>query len=203
MIHLFLDACALARRYFYDVGSRNIDQLFGLTDSAYLTDMLGIPETAGALRSTFENPQFPTFRRQQFDAAIGLLTNHWRTQYQVLQIDPQAASDATALIYHHNLRGGDAVHLALALKYRDAVLTKEPNDTIIVVTSDDRLADAATAKGLKVFHFWQCQCPSCGVEFRPRKYNMNTCPGCNFTCRCGGPTCTSTYEITAEKLLAL
>ena len=205
MIHLFLDACALVRRYFTDVGSRSIDQLLALQDAAYVTDILAIPEAAGALRGTLGDTRFPEFRQPEFDAAFGLLINHWRTQYEVLQIDEFAANDAMSLIYRHNLRGGDALHLALALRYNATVRSVSGEDAVVLVTSDPQFVSAAAAEGLKVFHFWRCQCPRCGLEFVPRKNakTPQTHPGCDFSCRCGKDQCTSVYQITEEKLMSV
>ena len=203
MTHLFLDACALARRYFTDAGSRNIDQLLALTDTAYCTDILGIPETAGALRATLEDTRWRAFQRPEFEAAMELLLNHWRTQYQVIALNPQAANDAWSLIYRHYLRGADAIHLALALQYHGAVRSADPKDAVVLVTSDHRLIKAATAEGLRVFHFWRCQCPLCGLEFQAKKGKLNKHGNCTFSCNCGRQECTSTYQVTIDKLLAV
>ena len=205
MIHLFLDACALARRYFTDTGSRNIGQLFALDDAANVTDILAIAETAGALRATLEDSRLGNFGRPQFDAAFALLMNHWRAQYEVLQIDERAANDAASLIFRHNLRGADALHLALALRYNATVRSIPREDAVVLVTSDPQLVSAAAAEGLEVFHFWRCQCPKCGLEFVPRKNakTPHTHPGCDFSCRCGKDQCTSVYQITEEKLMSV
>jgi predicted nucleic acid-binding protein len=203
VIHLFFDTCALARRYFSDTGSRNVQQLLALPDAALVTDLLVIAETAGVFRSALNDSHIREFNRREFDEAMSLLPSHWQAQYCVLPLDGRAVTDALSLISRYNVRGPDAIHLALASRYCRAVARKEPQDIVVVVTSDGDLAKVARAERIKVFNFWQCRCPNCDKEFPPKKDKVNVCPACGFMCHCGRDECKSNYRVSADRLLTL
>lgn len=63
--------------------------------------------------------------------------------YILVELTPELAADAQALLLRHALRSGDAVQLASSL-----YLQREIGERILFAAFDDRLNSAARAEGL-------------------------------------------------------
>jgi hypothetical protein len=55
-----------------------------------------------------------------------------------------------SLVLKHNINASDAVVLRSAINWRDSL--KQPSEDLMLWTSDNRLARAAAAEGIKVFN---------------------------------------------------
>ena len=202
----FLDACAVARRYFDDIGSGNIRQIFGMSDSLALAPQIVKPEVASALISS-HNGRF--ISRQEMSNAFLLFEKDLRDSHLlVLEIYDRHFDGAVDVLKRHKIvgegetgsgkagiGGADATYLAMALELSERGRAQE--DQQVFVTADEALYRCACDEpGLKVFHFWSCQCSQCGAVFIPQKGVENTCASCGWTCeRCVAENCRSEMDV--------
>lgn len=85
--------------------------------------------------------------RDERDRLVGLLLQHFDTEYQIALMNTATVSRAMALTQNHRLRGYDAVQLATGLNVNAQYLAAGlPNLTFIA--ADDDLVAAAQAEGL-------------------------------------------------------
>ena len=78
------------------------------------------------------------------DRALASLADDFATLI-VVELTPEIAADARALLLRHRLRAGDAVQLASCL-----YLQREMSQALPFVAFDDRLGEAARHEGLTV-----------------------------------------------------
>lgn len=198
MIFFVTDACALARLYVPDVGSRNMLAIYSYAQSLMIAPNIVYPETISAflesqraglidqqqyvmlrarLRLDIESQKIISarVRRQQLDLAADLLERH--------KLQPRKS-----------LGGADSIYLSLAVDLARRV--KPEGDRVILVTSDGALYNSALDEpDIEVFQFWTCDfgC-TCNKPFIPVKGVMNSCPTCGKTCAvCRYDVCPSTY----------
>lgn len=82
------------------------------------------------------------FTRTELDRAIKKL-NADLAAYIVVELTPELAADAQALLLRHPLRSGDAVQLASCL-----YLQRETSDRVLFAAFDERLNNAARTERL-------------------------------------------------------
>lgn len=202
----FLDACAVARRYFDDIGSGNIRQLFEMADSLALAPEIVKPEVVSALISSY-NGRF--ISREEMSNALLLFEKDLRESHLLVwEMYDRHFDEAVDVLKRHKIveegepgggkagiGGADALYLAMASELSERGRTQ--GDPLIFVTADRALYRCACDEpGLEVFHFWSCQCPQCGKVFIPRKGLENTCEGCGWVCtRCAVENCQSELNV--------
>ncbi len=210
MISFLLDACAMARHYFPDIGTANVDQIFAYPNSIEVIPNLARVETASAMIATFNSG---VIGKDVLDLALTtFLDDVQKHKIIEVEVSDQHISDGIHLLQRHKyiprgqrgtgkagIGGADAVYLAIALSLmREA---KETGDRVILVTSDWALYQSALDEPeLDVFHFWTCQCGECGNVRIPTKAQDNVCPVCGKRCQpCRFENCDSTFTVNFER----
>lgn len=67
----------------------------------------------------------------------------------VVEVDTRLMEESSAVLDHHALKAGDAIHLASALRLKPSAANMEP---VVLVTSDRELSDAGGAEGFEVLN---------------------------------------------------
>lgn len=146
MSDLFFDSSALVKRYLTEVGSTWVNRETHLENGnlivvAEITRVEVAAAIAGRHRAT------GGVTRDERDASVNLLLEHFNTEYQVAPLDAVVIRDAVSLTQQHRLRGYDAVQLATALIINLGYLAAGFNPITFVAADNDLLA-AAAAEGL-------------------------------------------------------
>jgi hypothetical protein len=162
MITFLFDACALARRYFEDIGTANIDQICRHPDSAIVIPNLAYAETTSAIIASYNAGLLD---KDELDDALVLLDlDILALRFTKVKVDDEHIFNAAMLLRRHKvvptgqvgtgkagIGGADAVYLAIAL-----ALTREARrvgDRLILVTSDGVLYQSALDEPeLEAFH---------------------------------------------------
>ncbi len=206
MITFLFDACALARRYFSDIGTANIDQICRYPGSRVVFPNLAYAETVSTIVSAYNAGLLDDFSLSE---SLHLLDSDVVSpSFTKIAVSDMHIYEAGRLLKKHKLvprgrlgsgktgmGGADAIYLAVALSLsREA---RYSGDRVILVTSDRALYQAAQDEpGLETFHFWTCQCSHCGHVRVPVKGRKNTCPVCGKVCDpCSRGLCDSTYRV--------
>jgi uncharacterized protein len=137
---LYIDTSALAKKYIQEQDS---DLVQGWMDEAELvgTALVTRAELASTITRATQSNRLPIRGAQQ---ALKDFRSDWK-DYQRIMIDEAVVARADALACEHNLRGYDAIHLACALAWQDAL-----HETITIATFDSQLAEAARNAGVSV-----------------------------------------------------
>jgi predicted nucleic acid-binding protein len=154
---LFLDACALAKRYLHEgVSTRRMRQITSRFDrwGGFVVSSLIEPEVISAF-GKYARAQAPNevhyykLHPQAVDALRRDLSRPAFTIVPVSDDEIEAAADLLRAHPEYRIGAADAIHLATAL----SLLADGPSKTpIIFVTADRGLAAAARANGLTVFN---------------------------------------------------
>jgi len=137
---LYIDTSALAKKYIQEHDS---DLVQGWMDEAELvgTALVTRAELASTITRAARSDRLPVQGAQQ---ALKDFRSDWK-DYLRIMIDETVVARADALACEHNLRGYDAIHLACALSWQDAL-----HETITIATFDGQLAEAARNAGVAV-----------------------------------------------------
>jgi uncharacterized protein len=138
---VYLDASALVKRYVAETGSRELAALTA-TAEALATSLVSRAEVAAALARAVR---------------LGILDNHGGRQAQRrfsrewphlarIPVTEALVSRAESLAWDHSLRGYDAVQLAAALTWQDAI-----GRDVTLATFDRQLREGATRSGLRAW----------------------------------------------------
>jgi len=208
MIYFVLDACALARIYFPDIGTRNLLQIYDYPDSKILVPHIAYSETISVLISTLNQRLIDDsqYRLAKARLSSDLLS---RKILSVTITDVHVSASEQLLEKHKRqpgrmkLGGADALYLALALQL--ATSLQRFGGRVVLVTSDGALYNSALDEpDIEVFHFWTCDLGCrCGTVWIPIKGSprpprpSNTCPTCGATCDpCSVERCPSRYQVS-------
>jgi predicted nucleic acid-binding protein len=154
---LFLDACALAKRYLHEGEStRRMRQITSRFDrwGGFLVSSLIEPEVISALGKyargkTPHETHYFKLHPQVVDAFRRDLSRPMFTIVPVTDEEVEAAADLLRAHPEYSIGAADAIHLATAL----ALLADDaPETPIVFVTADRGLAAAARENGLTVFN---------------------------------------------------
>ena len=208
MIYFVLDACALARIYFPDIGTRNLLQIYDYPDSKILIPHIAYSETISALISTLN--QHLIDDNQYRLAKATLSSDLLSRKISPVGITDNHVSASGWLLEKHKpqpgrmrLGGADALYLALALKLGSSL--QRFGGRVVLVTSDGALYNSALEEpDIEVFHFWTCDLGcQCGTVWIPTKGSpqpptpSNTCLTCGSTCDpCSVERCPSRYQVS-------
>jgi predicted nucleic acid-binding protein len=137
---VYLDASPLVKRYVAEAGSPEVEALIGEAQ-AIGTAVISRAEVAAALAKAV---RIGLVTREAGAKALQAFNADWEHLVRLQLGEPRAAR-AAALAWEHGLRGYDAVHLASALAWSEAL-----GETVAVATYDRELWRGAKASGLSV-----------------------------------------------------
>jgi predicted nucleic acid-binding protein len=139
-VNLYVDASAIVKRYVVEANSDMTDGWWREAQAVASTE-LGFVEVHAALAKAARVGLIET-RIARRQAAVW--TREWP---DIVRIETNQAllRVAADLTWRRQLRGYDAVHLASALRWRDAL-----GETLTLATFDRALWDAAVSEGLMV-----------------------------------------------------
>jgi predicted nucleic acid-binding protein len=135
---LYLDASALVNRYVAESGSMEIEEAISRAE-AVGTVLVSRAEVAAALANAV---RVHTLAREEALACLQAFREEWPDLVRI-QITDMVIARAEALAWEHSLRGYDAVHLAAASLWQDAM-----GDQVLLSTFDRRLWTIAERVGL-------------------------------------------------------
>jgi uncharacterized protein len=138
---VYLDASALVKRYIVESSSTEVERLVDSATQAG-TAIISRAEVSAALAKAV--------RMHWLDEAdalesLAVFQAHWASLFR-LAIRETTVERADGLAWAHSLRGYEAVHLACALLWQDAV-----GDAVTLATFDEALHEAAAKAGLAVW----------------------------------------------------
>lgn len=113
---LYLDASALVKRYVAERGSMEVAAAVAAASPAG-TAVISRAETAAALAKAV---RMGIITKEDATAALTRFQREW-PHFIRLQVTEALVARAAALAWSHGLRGYDAVHLAAALTWQDAM----------------------------------------------------------------------------------
>jgi predicted nucleic acid-binding protein len=129
---LYFDASALVKRYVREKGSLKVRRL--LASDLPVTSRYSVVEITSALT---RRAREGSISAEDCERAVAALSDDL-TAMLVVELTPELATQAQALLRRHPLRAGDAIQLASCLQLRE-----ESGEPIPLVVFDDRLAVAA------------------------------------------------------------
>ena len=135
---VYLDASALVKRYVAEAGSAEVESLIAGAQ-AVGTALVSRAEVAAALAKAV---RAGIATREAAVKGLETFNADWNHLMR-LQIGEPLAARAATLAWEHGLRGYDAVHLAAALVWREAL-----GEAVTVATYDRELWRGAQASGL-------------------------------------------------------
>ena len=138
---VYLDASALVKRYVAEAGSPDVEKLIG---GARATGT-GVVSRAEVVAALARAARMGVVTRGAAAKALGAFTSDWEHLIR-LQLSEPLAARAASLAREHGLRGYDAVHLASALVWHEAL-----GETITLATYDRELWRGAQVSGLSAW----------------------------------------------------
>lgn len=227
-IAIVLDASALARIFYDDIGKNNLEKILAHPTSTLFTPEIGIIETVSALLAACNDNMVS---QQEYQLAVSALYNMIEDgDLKVLSPAQDYIKNCIAILEKYKRQPGkafdgvDSVYILTSRLIADAL---PQNDvTVVFVTSDNNLYNACIEEdSFEAFHFWTCNLGCGHNEFIPKKYakdkpakyetcancgsqvlieqakaSTNRCPTCGKHCPiCSYDVCPSTYTIDLEK----
>jgi predicted nucleic acid-binding protein len=155
---LYLDASALVKRYVTEVGSAEVAAAISRA-AATATALISRAEVAAALAKAV---RVNVVTEEESLAALQVFRNDWVDLVRV-QVTELVVARADALAWEHGLRGYDAVQLASALIWKDAL-----GEQVTLATFDKHLWTVAESVGFSVYpadlpatlQSWKAACKS-------------------------------------------
>lgn len=135
---LYLDASALVKRYVAEPGSAEVNEAISKA-GVIGTALISRAELAAALAKAV---RMDVLTREDALASLQVFRNEWPDLVRV-QVTEIVIARADTLAWEHSLRGYDAVHLAAASLWQDAM-----SEQVTLSTFDRQLWAAAKRVGL-------------------------------------------------------
>lgn len=135
---LYLDASALVKRYVAEPGSSEVNEAI-TTAEAVGTVIISRAEVAAALAKSV---RLKVLTQEQASAGLNVFRNEWLDLVRV-QVTELVVTRADSLAWEHHLRGYDAVQLAAASIWQEAL-----GAAVTMATFDQHLWTAAKRVGL-------------------------------------------------------
>ncbi len=135
---LYLDASALVKRYVAEPGSAEVNEAISKAE-VIGTALISRAEVAAALAKAV---RMDSLTREDALASLQVFRNEWPDLVRV-QVTEMVIARADAFAWEHGLRGYDAVHLAAASLWQDAM-----SEQVTLSTFDRRLWTVAERVGL-------------------------------------------------------
>ena len=139
-MNLYLDTSALTKRYINEPGTDDV-RAWIRAAAVIATALLTRAEIAAGLTRLHHRG---VITQEDYRLALESFRLDW-TGYQRVPINEELVTRADSLACQHGLRGYDAVHLASALVWQEALMLP-----VTLATYDQELADAAEKSGLNV-----------------------------------------------------
>jgi len=149
---LFLDACALAKRYLPEqLSSRRVREITGRFDrwgGFVVSSFIELEVISAIAKYSREHPSYSTHLLKRHKGAV----DHFRKElshaaFEIVYLDDdllEEAADYLRLHPEYSIHAGDAVHLMTAIKVRAKL---GPGQVLVFVTADAGLEAAARAEG--------------------------------------------------------
>ena len=138
---LYLDASALVKRYVAEPGSPEVSAAISQAEVTG-TALISRAEVAAALAKAV---RVNALTQEEALACLQVFRNEWPDLVRV-QVTEMVVARADALAWDHGLRGYDAVHLAAASAWQDAI-----GGRVVLATFDRHLWTAAESMGLEAY----------------------------------------------------
>ena len=135
---LYLDASALVKRYVAEPGSPEVSDAISRADVVG-TALISRAEVAAALAKAM---RVGALTQEEASACLQVFRGEWPDLMRV-QVTEMVVARAATLAWEHGLRGYDAVHLAAASLWQDAL-----GEKVMLSTFDRQLWKAAMQVGL-------------------------------------------------------
>ena len=139
MNYFFLDASALVKRYVAELGSSEVSAAISMAHVTG-TALLSRAEVEAALAKAV---RLQALTQEDGLASLQVFRNEWPDLVRV-QVTEMVVAQAGAFAWDHSLRGYDAVHLAAASVWQDAL-----GDRVTLATFDKQLWIAAGSVGFE------------------------------------------------------
>jgi predicted nucleic acid-binding protein len=223
-IAFLLDASALARIFYDDIGKTNLENILNYPGSILYTPEIGIIETISALLAACNSEDISI---EEYTLAVSTLYNMVdKGELNVLSLTDDYVQDCISILEQYKTKpdkgfnGMDAIYILVSRMIAHTVAGA--NVTVVFVTSDTKLYNACQEEpSFKTFHFWTCdlgcghiehipkkfakkkparyaKCNNCGSQVRIEEdhESSNRCPICGKLCPdCSIDVCPSTYSI--------
>ena len=138
---LYLDASALVKRYVAEAGSAEVGA--AISQAALTgTALISRAEVSAALGRAV---RFEALTQEEALAALQVFRNDWVDLVRI-QLTEMVISRADLLAWDHGLRGYDAVQLASALAWQDAL-----GEQVTIASFDKHLWTVAESVGLVAY----------------------------------------------------
>jgi predicted nucleic acid-binding protein len=138
---VYLDSSAIVKRYVSETGSADVESL--VADATTIgTSVVSRAEVAAAFAKA---ARVGLLTRETAMDALGAFVAHWPHLLR-LQFSEALGARAASLAWEYGLRGYDAVHLATALMWQEAL-----GQSISVATYDRELWRSASTAGLQAW----------------------------------------------------
>lgn len=146
MIHVYLDASALVKRYRQETGSDVVNDTVNRVASSHpryvIVSSLGISETLSILNRRRNEASIPL---EAFNRSLRGILEDIRRFSHALVIDDQLILASTQYTLKHNINSADAIHLAVLLSLRSAL--DASRDELLCLAADRRLVRGRTLDG--------------------------------------------------------
>jgi uncharacterized protein len=147
---LYLDASALAKRYFHEKGSNVIAARFESGEPIF-TSILSFAEIHSLIARKFREREYGRVELRRLRDAF---ENDWLFSLSKLQLDLNAMTALPRIVENFPLRASDAIHLSSAVWLEDGLrlgtMGSRASDTVVFGAADKRLIHAATQLGIDV-----------------------------------------------------
>jgi predicted nucleic acid-binding protein len=138
---VYLDTSALVKRYIEEDGTIEVNSLIDEADYS-VTNLISRAEVPAAIMRA---SRMNMISRDEAQEAIGRFRSEWES-LQRLPVTGATVEEADNLVGNHDLRGYDAVHLAAAKIWQEAI-----GELILFATFDQKLRDAALNEALEAW----------------------------------------------------
>ena len=139
-MNLYLDTSALAKRYVEEPGSEDVLNWMELADMIG-TGLVTRAETAAGMTHLLNRG---ILTEEDFRLALEQFRVDW-IDYHRIPVNEELIARTDFLACQYSLRGYDAVHLASALVWQEALMVP-----VTLATYDQELAEACKKSGLRV-----------------------------------------------------
>jgi predicted nucleic acid-binding protein len=149
---LYLDSCALVKRYVSEKGSEALESRLGAGEKLF-TSALTYFEVLATLSRKLREKEL---QNSDFEAARDRFLSDWLFSFAIVDLDSRSTASLPDLVVRHALKGADWVHLCAALWCREmfrlvpGFAAGESRLEFAVV--DEQLIRVATQCGLAVFN---------------------------------------------------
>jgi uncharacterized protein len=149
---VYLDASALAKRYFDEKGSDLIAARFESGEKIF-TSLVSFAEIHSAIARKFRDKEFGA---EEFNRLREAFQDDWLFSLAKLEMDLNSMTALPRLVENHSLKAGDAIHLATAIWLKDSLQIGKwrgrVGEVVEFGVADNRLAKIARECGFQVFN---------------------------------------------------